>query len=469
MVIVLDKHKKPVGFMKEKHARKLMEQKRACIYRFFPTVIILMDKDVRDMENLPTYRIKIDPGSKHTGIAFVCNETNEVMFYEQIEHRADDIVSKMQTRKQARHNRRNRETPYRRCKYKDGDTFKSERGKGKLPPSIKSIGDNIINHIKKMKRFVNITDVSFEAVRFDTQLLDNPDREGIEYQQGEMYGYELREYLLDKYQHTCQYCGGVSKDPVLEREHILPKSRGGSDKLKNATLSCSCCNREKNNLTPEEWLKKIKSANAGIPEDELSDLTKARINGIQNVIKHKITGGSNKYCAWVSSTRKYVEEFLYETFGEEHVECSSGGRTKYNRINILNLPKDHHYDALSVGNIPDGGYKDKTNGYCLYIKATGRGNRLRGLVNACGVIVTKWTDRAKTYNGLKTGDIVRVEIPSGKYKGAYIGRIMIRKSGHHDVKPLGWTKRVTGTKQSTYKVLQAADGYSYCYKKGTGV
>ena len=87
-----------------------------------------------------------------------------------------------------------------------------------------------------MRKLVNITTSSIEAVRFDTQLLDNPDISGVAYQQGTLFGYEIKEYLLDKYGHQCQYCGGASRDPVLEWEHIVPKSRGGSDSIKNATL-----------------------------------------------------------------------------------------------------------------------------------------------------------------------------------------------------------------------------------------
>lgn len=93
MVIALDKHKKPVGFITEKRARKMQEQKRACIYRYYPTVIILRDIDARKLDALPSYRIKIDPGAVHTGITIVCNETNEVMMYMQIEHRAAQIVT----------------------------------------------------------------------------------------------------------------------------------------------------------------------------------------------------------------------------------------------------------------------------------------------------------------------------------------------------------------------------------------
>ena len=62
MVIALDKNKKPVGFITEKRFRILCEKKCACLYRVYQTVGILMDVDARETEDLPTYRIKIDPG-----------------------------------------------------------------------------------------------------------------------------------------------------------------------------------------------------------------------------------------------------------------------------------------------------------------------------------------------------------------------------------------------------------------------
>ena len=153
---------------------------------------------------------------------------------------------------------------------------------------------------------------------------------------------------------------------------------------------------------------------------------------------------------------------MFRIFGT--VECASGGRTKYNREHILKLTKDHHYDALAVGTVPENGYTDRTGGYTLYVQAMGRGNRLRGHRNACGILTDKWTDRRKQVNGLQTGEMVRVVIPNGKYVGTYTGRIMIRKSGTHDIRTLDG-KLVTGTKKSVYKVLQYADGYNYKYEK----
>ncbi|MCR5608509.1 MAG: RRXRR domain-containing protein, partial [Lachnospiraceae bacterium] len=73
MVIALDKRKRPLGFITERRARILMEKRRAVNYRVYPSVVIIKDVDSRTIDTLPTYRIKIDPGSKYTGIAVVDN------------------------------------------------------------------------------------------------------------------------------------------------------------------------------------------------------------------------------------------------------------------------------------------------------------------------------------------------------------------------------------------------------------
>ena len=459
MVITLDKHKKPLGTCTEKRARILLSRRRACVYRYYPFTIIIKDKDVRDLENLPEYKIKIDPGSKYTGIAIV-RDDDSVVLYSQIEHRGDQIRKNLETRRMIRRNRRSRETRYRKCKFKDGGNFDSDRKEGWLPPSIKSNADNIISIVRKYKKLLNITSCSFEAVRFDTQLLDNPDIEGKQYQHGTLFGYEIKEYLLDKYGHVCQYCGGVSGDSILEWEHIHPVSKGGSDSVKNATLACHCCNSDKSNKLLDEWLEEetLISKNKSVSKKR-KDLAAARINGIQKVMEHKVTGVSNRYCAWVNSTRKNVENRLFDMF--DNVECASGGRTKYNREQ-LKLPKDHHCDALYVGTVPKDGYRDLTHGYCLYIKAIGRGTRFRGKINKCGIITLKLKKVPKTINDFRTGDIVSADIEKGKFAGYHVGRVTTRQSGYFDIRTTKGEAVTTSYKNCT--LLQRNGGYRYAYR-----
>ena len=66
-VFVLDKRKKPLMPCSEKRARKLLRSGRARVHRLIPFAIRLVDVDVANCALQPV-RIKIDPGSKFTGI-----------------------------------------------------------------------------------------------------------------------------------------------------------------------------------------------------------------------------------------------------------------------------------------------------------------------------------------------------------------------------------------------------------------
>ena len=47
----------------------------------------------------------------------------------------------------------------------------------------------------------------------------------------------------------CVYCGG----PAQHLDHVIPRSRGGSDDDDNLVLSCAGCNHSKRDKTPGEW------------------------------------------------------------------------------------------------------------------------------------------------------------------------------------------------------------------------
>lgn len=59
-----------------------------------------------------------------------------------------------------------------------------------------------------------------------------------------------RRNLFQRDGHRCQYCG-FSGDR-LSIDHVLPRSRGGSDSWENVTTACLPCNVRKGNRTPRE-------------------------------------------------------------------------------------------------------------------------------------------------------------------------------------------------------------------------
>ena len=56
--------------------------------------------------------------------------------------------------------------------------------------------------------------------------------------------------ILHHYRHACAYCG--SRDRI-EKEHVIPLSRGGIDSIGNVVPACFSCNRSKHAKLLIEW------------------------------------------------------------------------------------------------------------------------------------------------------------------------------------------------------------------------
>lgn len=309
-VFVVDAAHQPLIPCSPARARILLHQQKAAVFRRFPFTIILK-YTVPDTHGLPL-RLKLDPGSKTTGIGIVNEATGVVLFAAEITHRGQDVVSALKVRRRVRRSRRQRHTRYRAPRF-----FNRKRRKGWLPPSLRSRLDNILTWVARLRKLCPITDLSQELVRFDTQALQHPEIKGTEYQQGTLAGYELREYLLEKWGRRCTYCH-ITGVP-LQIEHIVPRVRGGTDRASNLALACKKCNLEKSNQTATEY---------GHPE-------------VQMQAEQPL-----KDAAAINTIRWALYERLQNT--GLPIEVGTGGRTKYNRV-LRGFPKTHWLDAVCVG------------------------------------------------------------------------------------------------------------------------
>jgi len=135
-------------------------------------------------------------------------------------------------------------------------------------------------------RLTVISKIVVEKNRFDTQKLQNPEIKGVEYQQGELFSYELREYLLLKWQHQCAYCD--AKKVPLEIDHILARSKGGSNRVSNLTLACHKCNQSKGKKNIEKFLaKKPDRCKKILAQSKKSLKDAAAVNSIRHAICKK--------------------------------------------------------------------------------------------------------------------------------------------------------------------------------------
>nr|DAH80639.1 MAG TPA: HNH endonuclease [Caudoviricetes sp.] len=57
--------------------------------------------------------------------------------------------------------------------------------------------------------------------------------------------------VLERDNYTCNYCGQIGG--ILEIDHIIPFSKGGSDDLDNLTTACRKCNRQKKDKSLTEF------------------------------------------------------------------------------------------------------------------------------------------------------------------------------------------------------------------------
>jgi len=187
-VFVLDTNKQPLDPVHPGHARLLLKRGRAAVWRRFPFTIIL-NSTVATTQVEPL-RVKLDPGSKTTGIAVLNDASGEVVFAAELNHRGHKISDAVATRRTIRRSRRQRKTRYRKPR------FDNRRNKKPvwLPPSLQSRVSNVLTWVQRLSRLCSITAISLELVKFDMQQMDNPEISGVEYQQGTLAGYEVREY-----------------------------------------------------------------------------------------------------------------------------------------------------------------------------------------------------------------------------------------------------------------------------------
>ena len=74
-----------------------------------------------------------------------------------------------------------------------------------------------------------------ELVRFDTQLMQDAEVSGVAYQQGELAGYEIREYVLEKWGRQCTYCVTPVTGQHLSGEQSL--TFYGNESMLNVSLA----------------------------------------------------------------------------------------------------------------------------------------------------------------------------------------------------------------------------------------
>jgi 5-methylcytosine-specific restriction endonuclease McrA len=358
-VYVLNMRGQPLMPTTPRKARILLKAERAIVVQRSPFTIRL---NYATGETRQPIRLGLDPG--YSNIGFSAMTVNKELISGEVSIR-NDIPEKLIERRWYRRNRRNK-LRYRKPR------FSNRKRTETLSPSIKHKLQTCIHLVEKIRKILPTTRINVEVSSFDTQKMQNPEISGVEYQQGELQGYEIREYLLEKYSRTCVYCG--KSGIPLEVEHIVPKSRGGSDSVSNLTISCHKCNQKKGNRTAEEF---------DHPE-------------VQEQAKYSL-----KSAAFMNSIRWKLVNLL-------KCDHTYGYITKHNRIK-LNLEKSHVNDAFVISGGTD---QIRTGPYS--------GNQIRRnnrplQTNRVGL---KPSIRTRRYK-LQPGDLVKFKLMPYIVKGVF--------------------------------------------------
>ena len=252
-VPVLDQNGNPLAPTRPSRARRLMEQGRAVkTWKHGRFAIRMTDRSQANCV-VPTVTLGIDPGAPTTGLAVTITTTagEKVIAGCEVKHRGHRITQAMLSRRAYRRLRRQR------IRRRPARFNNRRRPKGWLPPSLLSIAANIRTNVRHLTELFPIAQIAVETCRFDPRLISDPDVFGKGYQHSERDHMQVREYVLQRDGRTCQYCGETKGQ--MEIDHVIPKSRGGSDRISNLATACHPCNQVKGNRPLEEFL-------AGKPE-----------------------------------------------------------------------------------------------------------------------------------------------------------------------------------------------------------
>jgi len=211
--------------------RRMLKNGRARVVRAKPFTIQLTYKTTTHTQ---PGTLGLDSGYLNAGFSVV-NEKTELISGE-----CELLGGQVERNRDRRIYRRQRRSRLRYRKPAGEDRYKPE---GWLAPSLQNKLDTHIR-LMNLSKLVPVKKTIVEVASFDIQAIKNPGIAGVEYQQGEQYGFwNVREYVLHRDGHKCQNpaCKNKSKHPVLQVHHVGYWKGDYSDRPGNLVALCDKC------------------------------------------------------------------------------------------------------------------------------------------------------------------------------------------------------------------------------------
>jgi len=191
-----------------------------------------------------------------------------------------------------------------------------KRPNGWLTPTVNQLVQTHINLVRKIGKFVPVTDVTLEVNRFAFALLDNPNLKGIDFQNGPLKGFDNVEDAVYAQQNgVCLMC----KNKIEHYHHIAPRSKGGSNTLENYAGLCECCHDKAHK--DEGFVKSLSEKKSGL----------MKRYGALSVLNQALP---------------YIAEQLIAEFMADHVYFVTGYETKIMRDSFGYDSKDWYQNPL---------------------------------------------------------------------------------------------------------------------------
>jgi len=401
-VYILNCHGYPLMPCSPRKAKLLLKAGKAQVVKMVPFTLQLLYGSSGYKQEVS---LGIDAGTQHIGVSATTEHT--VLFEAEAKPRTD-IQELLATRSQFRRARRSRKTRYRQARF-----LNRKKSEGWLAPSVEHRVEAHLKTIRMVHTILPVRKITIEVAQFDLQKIRHPEIEGKAYQQGPQYGFwNVREYVLARDGHCCQWCQGKSKDQILNVHHIETRKTGGQSPDNLITL-CETCH-DLIHRTHQEY-KIQRKANS------FRDATQMGI------------------------LRWRIYERAKEMFA--HVQLSYGYITKHTRI-THQLEKSHRVDARCISGHPLA----SSEGTWYLIKWVRKNNRQLHKATIRKGGKRQRNVAPKSVHGFRLFDGV-------KYQGKMCFVFGRRISGYFDLRTLDGTKIHASASYKQIKIVQRTSAH----------
>ena len=252
---VLYKDGTPLMPMKIGKAKKMIRSGKARIVKVKPLVIQLEYETTKNVDELT---LGIDSGAIWIGYSLINKKLKKEYIRGTLEQehkgsKSNPAKSRMDERRMYRRNRRNR------LWHREARFDNRKKRDDILPPTVERKYNTHKRLIEIISAIAPVAHLVIEVAKFDIQKIKNPDIEGVEYQQGDLYSYaNVKSFVMAREQCKCQLCNKLVLGCKKDLHHIIPRSKGGTDKPNNLALLHDECHKRLHKENLWNALKKSK-------------------------------------------------------------------------------------------------------------------------------------------------------------------------------------------------------------------